>query len=577
MSSNFINLPPGGIPSVPTASALPLTGSAGQIYVATDTGAIYAWSTISSGWVEAGTIAAFAPTQGATFTYASPSYINVGTTVNTGWTTAFSLSFWANLADNTHAHVIFDNYTSSAGKGIQIFFDTASKLNVSLNGSNGTGLGVHTTSATGTIGTWEHWLVTYDGGKLVAGTKVYKNGTSAALTTDSNNLSADFLSATNTYLGVDNFPSPNSYFNGSMCQVADFIGIALSSSQAGQLYDGGQLLNLGQFGSAPTAWWQLNGNVIDTQAFANGTAHNITYTSSIPPVDTSAPSYANRYLANLSSPLSMNQHLTFQGNDAYSIGDSASTGRPSEIFLPGALSTAVTRLQIGDPYVTPVHYYPLIMSSNVPDAMGSLQIWAINSNSTNTTGAYSGFFVGQDRSSNFGSINFLNSQMTPASVLQIESAASGGLSLIADAGAVRVAPNGTNAWQWNTNGHFIPYASGNYDIGNSTLFLRAFYCNSQALGYQRVASAASAGSTTISNNINTLVLHAGGTLTSYTVTMPAAPLDGQIVAITCNNAITIFTLSGNSGQTVVGAPSALSLGSGLRYQYVLADTAWYPV
>jgi hypothetical protein len=99
---------------------------------------------------------------------------------------------------------------------------------------------------------------------------------------------------------------------------------------------------------------------------------------------------------------------------------------------------------------------------------------------------------------------------------------------------------------------------------------------SLVLGYQRVASATSAGSTTINNNISFLVLHASGTLTTYTVTMPATPIDGQLVNVTCNQSITTLTLSGNSGQTIVGAPVTLATGAGINYIWVNADSLWYP-
>lgn len=99
----------------------------------------------------------------------------------------------------------------------------------------------------------------------------------------------------------------------------------------------------------------------------------------------------------------------------------------------------------------------------------------------------------------------------------------------------------------------------------------------QALGYQRVASATSAGSTTINNNISVLVLHAAGTLTTYTVTMPATPIDGQAMYITSNAAITSLTLSPNTSQSIVGAPSTLALGGGINYIWVNTDSTWYPI
>lgn len=100
--------------------------------------------------------------------------------------------------------------------------------------------------------------------------------------------------------------------------------------------------------------------------------------------------------------------------------------------------------------------------------------------------------------------------------------------------------------------------------------------SSLAFGYQRV-SATTGGSTTINNNISVLVLHATGTLIAYTVTMPATPIDGQQIIITADQSISTLTLSGNSGQTVIGAPTALPLGSGINYIWIATDSEWYPI
>lgn len=94
------------------------------------------------------------------------------------------------------------------------------------------------------------------------------------------------------------------------------------------------------------------------------------------------------------------------------------------------------------------------------------------------------------------------------------------------------------------------------------------------IGYQRVVATA-AGSVTINNHIRSLQLVPAGTIATYTITMPAAPQDGEIVNISTSQTVTSLTLNGNSGQTISGAPSSLSANTGVDFMYVLSDTKWY--
>lgn len=82
-------------------------------------------------------------------------------------------------------------------------------------------------------------------------------------------------------------------------------------------------------------------------------------------------------------------------------------------------------------------------------------------------------------------------------------------------------------------------------------------------------------SITIANNISTLILKPAGTLATGTITMPATPIDGQNVRFTSSQIITSLTVSPNSGQSIVGAPTTLGLGQGNAFIYSLSDTTWY--
>jgi hypothetical protein len=59
--------------------------------------------------------------------------------------------------------------------------------------------------------------------------------------------------------------------------------------------------------------------------------------------------------------------------------------------------------------------------------------------------------------------------------------------------------------------------------------------------------------------------------------MPAAPADGMTITFSSTKQITALTLSGNTGQTVVSAPTLLPANQATTYVYRLSNTSWYPV
>jgi hypothetical protein len=80
---------------------------------------------------------------------------------------------------------------------------------------------------------------------------------------------------------------------------------------------------------------------------------------------------------------------------------------------------------------------------------------------------------------------------------------------------------------------------------------------------------------TIANGITDLVLNPAGGLATGTVTMPAVPFDGQRVNIVSTQAVTTFTLNGNSGQTVTSAPGALVANVAVTFIYIKSATNWF--
>lgn len=73
-----------------------------------------------------------------------------------------------------------------------------------------------------------------------------------------------------------------------------------------------------------------------------------------------------------------------------------------------------------------------------------------------------------------------------------------------------------------------------------------------------------------------LVMNPAATLATGFITMPAAPADGMTITFSSSQQITALTLSGNTGQSIVGAVTSMSPKSGVTYVYRLANTTWYP-
>ena len=80
---------------------------------------------------------------------------------------------------------------------------------------------------------------------------------------------------------------------------------------------------------------------------------------------------------------------------------------------------------------------------------------------------------------------------------------------------------------------------------------------------------------TFASGITTLIIQPAGTLATGTITMPAAPADGMVIAFSSTQIITLLTVSANTGQSLVNAVTTLTAGGGANYIYRLTNTTWY--
>ena len=75
----------------------------------------------------------------------------------------------------------------------------------------------------------------------------------------------------------------------------------------------------------------------------------------------------------------------------------------------------------------------------------------------------------------------------------------------------------------------------------------------------------------------TLVMNPAGTLATGTITMPASPSDGMTITFSTTQQITALTLSGNTGQTIVGGVNSLAATQAVSFIYRSANTSWFPM
>lgn len=87
---------------------------------------------------------------------------------------------------------------------------------------------------------------------------------------------------------------------------------------------------------------------------------------------------------------------------------------------------------------------------------------------------------------------------------------------------------------------------------------------------------ASGDTVTIADNVNALLIQNAATLATLTVKMPANPVDGQRISISCPQAaITALTVSPNTGQSVLNMPTTLASGGTFSVIWLESETYWF--
>jgi hypothetical protein len=173
--------------------------------------------------------------QGASFLSASNSHIITGSNSGISGSAPRTISVWfyctATTADLALAGY---GYYQTGGAGWTLFANRSEGGTGSL-GLNVAGAGsVYTASGIFSNNTWNHAVITYSGGTLSSGVKIYLNGVSQSLTVS--NDTTPNTQNTPYYIGEGHASPDFGYFNGYLDDVA-FFNRALTATEVSELYN----------------------------------------------------------------------------------------------------------------------------------------------------------------------------------------------------------------------------------------------------------------------------------------------------------------------------------------------------
>jgi hypothetical protein len=80
---------------------------------------------------------------------------------------------------------------------------------------------------------------------------------------------------------------------------------------------------------------------------------------------------------------------------------------------------------------------------------------------------------------------------------------------------------------------------------------------------------------TFANNQDWFILNPAGTLATGAITFAPNPSDAQRECVASTQIVTAATFTANTGQTVVGAPTALAVGTSVCFTYVAPLATWF--
>ena len=116
--------------------------------------------------------------------------------------------------------------------------------------------------------------------------------------------------------------------------------------------------------------------------------------------------------------------------------------------------------------------------------------------------------------------------------------------------------------------------TGNANVGNITVTGITDMCGGSMYGYQFVANAANGASTQIFSNVGWCLIAPNTVIATYTIIMPASPMDGQAIKISFANTITTLTHT-TGGAALKGGFATANANVGGEWIYHSASSTWY--
>jgi hypothetical protein len=233
------------------------------------------------------------------------------------------------MGDATRFRVIAKSNTDIDGEYIFVVNGADNLFTYLMDGGNSNRIGAYTTSTvTAYEGLWTHIAMTYDGGGLWTGIKIYINGVSQTVGSD-NAGSYTAMHNTNAVLSVGRLQwNSNSYADGLIDEVSIFAS-ELSAANISTIYNSGEVGDISSL--SPIAHWRMGdddgatGTTITNQGSASGIDGTLT---NGPTFSTDIPVYVfNRYSVDFDG---VDDYLAVADAAELSFGD-ASTDSPFSI------------------------------------------------------------------------------------------------------------------------------------------------------------------------------------------------------------------------------------------------------
>ena len=125
--------------------------------------------------------------------------------------------------------------------------------------------------------------------------------------------------------------------------------------------------------------------------------------------------------------------------------------------------------------------------------------------------------------------------------------------------------------------------SNGTDVAATLATLVAFIQSSLTTGDKPIAQYAAPNATGFSVTITPvttgadvwLLLTPAAGYAAGTIVLPASPVEGQEIEVTCTQSVTTLTVSLNGAAAAYGAPSTLAANAIFRMRYVSITNAWY--